>query len=151
MKLKKWALAAEVLSALAVIASLIVLIIEVGEGNRLARISSYQDITWQFNEIRSSAISDPEMLRLLEQAYVNGDFPEVDSPDGLKLSFNFANNYNTFNVAYFSFQEGIIGEGEWVRLKRTMCAGVDMLPDDYKRALYVRLTDDFIAYLDENC
>jgi hypothetical protein len=50
--LERWALAAEVLSALAVVATLIVLIVEVREGNRVGRVAAYQEIMWQFNEAK---------------------------------------------------------------------------------------------------
>lgn len=150
MKLEKWTLAAEVLSAAAVVATLIVLILQISESNRLERIASYQDITWQFNAIRSSAMSDPEMLELLS-SMLGGRFPDKGSPEGLKVGFNLANNYNVFNVAYYSYKSGVIGDDEWIRFKRTMCTGVGLLPDIWRQDLFVRLTDDFIAYIEQEC
>jgi len=150
MKTEKWVLATEIVSAVAVVATLAVLILEVQEGNRLARIATYQDITWQFNESRRDLLVDPE-LRELTLGLTTGNFPQQDTSEGLKLAVNLNNLFNVWDVAFLSYQSGVIGEAEWTRLERTLCPTVRVLPDDYREEQYIRITEAFVGYIESHC
>jgi hypothetical protein len=151
VNLERWTLAAEVLSALAVLATLIVLIFEVREGNRVARVAAFQEITWEFNDNRRDLLRDPESLELLLSAFRSGEYPDWGSPEEKKLNTHLLNTFNTWNVAFLSYQSGIVGESEWLRLERGLCAFVGTLPDEYRHEQYAQMTDDFIAHIGANC
>lgn len=150
MKLREWALAAEVFSALAVFATLVILVIEVRAGNELTRIASFQDILTEYNDVRSLAIENPEIGNLLFESG-SGSYPAWGTLEAYQLRLVLTNDFNAFNVAYLAYKAGILDELEWVRLSRVVCRENDSLPEEYKEEIYLRLTDDVVTFLESEC
>lgn len=81
MKLKEWALAAEVVSGFAIIVTLIVLIIEVRTHTDVARVAAYQQVTRDFDDWRTLILSDPQLVEIMadmRNPYKRGIDPEAD-------------------------------------------------------------------------
>lgn len=150
MKLEKWASIAEISAAVAVVATLLVLLLEMRDGNELTRIANYQEIVRQYNDLRIAAINNPDLLAAYYDT-VDGSYPDRAAPEGQKLNLWIISNFNVYNVAYFSWQAGIIGENDWVRLTRTICDISQSMPNEYREDVYFRLTDDLVSYLESTC
>jgi len=150
MKLKKWALIAEVSAALAVILTLVLLLLEVRSGNQLTRIVTLKDILLEYNQNRSLVIENRDITTSLFESR-SSNFPALDTPEGFRLRLLLTNDLNAFNIAYLAFSAGILEEVEWERLKRAACGDVERLPEDYKDAIYFRMTDDVVAFLESEC
>jgi len=144
-------LAIEGLAALAVVATLIVLIIEVRESNAVARVAAFQEITWEFNNARRDLLNDPESLQLLRTVLISGEYPEPGSLAETKLRSHLLNQFNAWNVTFLSYSTGIIGESEWQRMARNLCVLLGALPDDARKTQMSQLNDEFIAYIDSHC
>ena len=150
MKLKEWALAAEVFSALAVFVTLIVLLLEVRAGNELTRVASFQDVLLDYNHQRYEMLDNPELVKLVMESN-SGVYPEWGTLEAYQLRLIFTNDFNTFDIAFSSYNAGILGEPEWARIRRPVCSLSQLLPEAYKREIYLRMTDDAVTYLEEGC
>jgi len=152
MKLQEWALAAEVVSGIAVIATLIVLITEVRNSTDVARIAAYQQVTRDFDDWRTLILSDPQFVEIMmdiiqRHPYQTGIDPEAD----IRRLFLVQNEWSGNERAYIAYRGGIIDDRDWGRIGRALCAEFDQIPDDLRERVIFRLTDDFLQFLENEC
>ena len=154
MKLERWALIAEVVGGAAIIASLIVLIVEVRASTELARIAAYDAVTRDFDDSRTELMRNPESFELMFR-FTNGDFPDRELEPEVTRKFNFVvlNSFSMFERAFLSYRAGIIGDEEWPRLHRTECAQWSNLQEsrDFLESISFRLTETYVEHLESNC
>jgi hypothetical protein len=152
MKLREWALAAEVVSGIAVIVTLIVLIIEVRTSTDVARVAAYQQVTRDFDDWRSLILSDPQLVEIMidifqRNPHQRGIDPEAD----LRRLFVVQNQWSGNERAHIAYRGGIIDERDWGRIRRALCAEVDQIPEDLREQVIFRLTDEFVQFLENEC
>ena len=115
MKLEKWALVAEILSAVAVVMSLIFVGFQIRQGaeetalnTRAIETSAFQDLTTQINAISSHAIGNPQFAELAARIRRGGK-PEKPQEEMQMLSFLFS-VYRHGELAFRQYENGLIDE-----------------------------------------
>jgi hypothetical protein len=150
-KLSDWASAAEIVSGIAVVVTLVFLILGIRENTNITRASMYQDIVEETNDFQEMVTVNPEMLRVWT-AYIQGDATEFDELDNQRLNSIVLTQFRTFESAYYSRNYAVIGEREWGRIDRTICDWVRRANSVGKDRLLTRLTTpEFTSYLAERC
>lgn len=154
MRLEKWALVAEVISGIAIVASLIVLIFEIRESTELARIAAYDAASRDFDESRRFALTNPDLLEL-SVALRNGELPNIETEpqEGLRAVLFLLTSFSETERAYLAYQAGIFGEDEWARVHRSECIRWGQLRQaaDYYSRVSFRLTDRYVDHLNSTC
>ena len=153
MKLEKLAHIAEIVGGIGIVTSLIVLILEVRANTELARIAAYDAVTRDFDEFRTTTLSNPERFELFYRWNI-GETPDpaADPEAALKLNMMLLNDFSGHERAYLAYRAGIVGENEWIRLHRSECAQWALTEGTYLReSLGFRLTDDYVQNLEEDC
>ena len=155
MKFEKWALIAESIGTIAIVASLIVLVIQVRNSTEATRTASFDAVTQSFNDWRSDLLDDPELFELYHN-YKSGVIPSA-AQEGIKhskLLVLLVNMFTNFDRAYIAYQ-GRLDSNEWDRIRRSLCSDIAELRsanDDVLRDRIVRLlTNEFVAYIEANC
>jgi hypothetical protein len=152
MNLERWALIAEVVGAVAIIATLFVLLLEVRTTNDLSRIASYEAIGRDFDEWRRDLISDPEGRELF-RAYNRGELPPEGTDKYTKLHMILLNGWSVHERAYFSRDAEVLGDAEWGRVVRAMCREYEKASEHsgLLSELQSRFSDDFASFLESEC
>ena len=153
MKLEKWALLAEVVSGAAIVLTLVILILEVRANTDLSRATAYQAVTRDFDEYRAMVLTNPELLDILTQVFEEDKWPEenADPKVGARIRLMVASQFSASERAYVAYRAGIIGEQEWIRISRAMCAEFAQTSGDLREQLSFRLTPEFVGYLLSEC
>jgi len=152
-KLAKYTLIAEVVSSIAIIATLFILIIEVRENTELARLSAYDNVSKGFDEDRVRFLTEPEIFEQFHKMN-NGELPDIDldSVERLKTVVFLLNQFTGIERAYLSYKAGVFGEGEWKRVERSACVMWQIIQESvYLAPVSFRLTDDYVSHLNMTC
>jgi hypothetical protein len=150
-KLQEYALIAEVISAFAVVLTLIILIFEVRENTAINKATAYQSQIVKFNDWRKEMTSDDSKLSLFNN-YNSGEIPDLGTTDFLKLTMLLNTLWGNFESAYTSYSSGIIEGAEWERIQRSICENKSRLRDaNLKDQISMRLTSDFTQYVETTC
>ena len=109
MKLEKWALIAEVVSAAAILVTLVLLVLEVRTNTDVSRIAAYQSVTRDFDNWRSMVLNDPELLEMFAQLVVSGQYPDPsDDPVArARLVLLTDNQFSGNEHAFLAWRGGI--------------------------------------------
>jgi len=149
MKLEKWALLAEVISGIAIVATLLVLVYETRQSTNATYAASYDDLAAELVDWRLALVSNPKALADYEAfAGFRSDEPDDYFPsvggmaaDALLL---------IYERAYFARFYGRLGDVEWERYESSICS-------PFGQRIYAALVDlrrtytsEFSRYI-ENC
>ena len=152
-KLQKWSLIAEIVGGLGVIITLVILIIEVRENSELTRVSAYQQDIQNFNEWRSTIVSDPNQVRLFAAWNRGEGIPARRTEDGMVLGFILDGLFTNYESSFYSREAEVLGDPEWERVARATCNAYQLAADreEYWRSISIRLTDPFVSFMESNC
>jgi hypothetical protein len=113
-KLKEFALVAEIISALAVVAGLIFVGLEISQSTdqamlntRAVEVAAYQDLIGQIIEINRDAMKDPELLDII----IRGSANQIDPSETIENQryFRFiVINARHADLACFQYEQGLI-------------------------------------------
>jgi len=150
-KLSDWAGIAEIVSAIAVVVTLIFLIVGIRENTAMTRVSVYGDLMQSVVELESLAVQDPNLDRVISAFY---DESTAGLPDDERRTVNSYASvlFRNYERAYFSREYSVIGEAEWDRFERLICsnarraqrAGLDVVNAEF-------LTESFRVYIKTSC
>ena len=150
-KLQEYALLAEIISALAVVITLVILISEVRENTEITRAAAYQSEISKFTDWRREVTSDDSKLFLFYN-FDSGEVPEPGSQEALKLNMLLNSLWGAFESGYTSYSSGIIGGAEWDRILRTICSEYPkLIVTNVKDQIFFRLTSDFTNFVESTC
>jgi len=147
MKLERWALIAEIVGAVAIVASLIFVGLEVRQSNKLASTTAYQQNIDSLIDLRmmivSSGLSDVWVENLRSEDITSEARNELAVISQIALSI--------YDKAYVAYQNGIMDSTGWNRFDAGLCqlwlrgSGRRMgLGDNY-------LSTEFRSYAEEKC
>jgi hypothetical protein len=157
LKLERWALIAEILSAVAVVVSLIFVGLQVRQGadetalnTKAIQTSAYQDLSAQISNLNVVLIENPELIELIERA--RGGEEISSAIETRQVSSFFLNVFRHGEMAYVQYENGLIDEPSMV----AMLSPVQfVLNFEYGRGVWAAaagregLNPRFISYVNE--
>lgn len=116
MKLERWALIAEILSAVAVVASLIFVGLQVRQGaeetalnTRAIQASAYQDLIAQISSLNTLSIENPQFAELRARVITHDEAPQtVQELEQMRAFFLLAFRHG--DSAFRQYENGLIDE-----------------------------------------
>ena len=126
MKLKKWALIAEVVGAAAVVITLIILIVGIRENTDVVRISVYGGLLDSVNDLEVSIAQDPDLSRIYD-AWLNRSVASLDNAEAARLALLVVTLFRGYEKAFFAWQYEVIGDTEWSRFDRLICNAFEQI------------------------
>ena len=118
-QLQKWALAAEIISAAAIIVTLAFLVIEMRANTAAIQDQTYQELTQQLNNYRTN-VMESDYPHILDKILTEG-WGNLDRVERLKIMMLRHNLYAIYEMAFFSRKRDVIGEDEWTRFENAIC------------------------------
>ena len=112
-RLRRYALVAEIISAAAVVISLIFVAFQVKDNTAAVRASTYDDILSDHIEWRMTVASSPELLAAMVKDF-NSDTNVSDS-ERQGQQFALQAVWQIFERAYFARKYETLGDSEWER------------------------------------
>ena len=149
-KLSDWASIAEILSGVAVVATLIFLIVGIRENTEVARAAAYGGLVTALNYV-GTAIAQDEALAGIWQSYREGDSEELSDDEEFRLRTLLRNMWRIYEWAYYSNQYDTLGSAEWDRFERAMCASRGDSEQAQWNYIEIVLTEEFSGYIASNC
>ena len=146
MKLEKWALVAEVGSALAVVVTLGVLIAGIRDGTRSTQAATYQALMTDINRVDFVLLEDPKLVSIL--------FPDSRwTLEGEETQAALVTRIlsRSMESAYFAHRNGTLDEQQWERFHRNICIVRSFRGPEFWETIEIILTNEFVAYLEESC
>ena len=108
MNLQKWSAIAEILSSIAVLATLVFLVMELRQTKDAVRANTYQGMAAMTLEFNSLFLADPGvsefMIRTASEDY------ELDPSEALRLRAFISSTYRFIDNVYFQYEIGTITE-----------------------------------------
>jgi hypothetical protein len=150
-KLSDWANGAEVISAVALIATLVVLIMGVRENTEITRAAAYERTTDSLNAWRMTLAQDEEVARLWVSRGEPLAGPEGDAVAQLRRLAVVGVQWAIYEKTYYSRRYGIVGPTEWTRFERLICLHRDDVHPDLWAQLQPYMTDEFSGYVARQC
>ena len=114
MKLEKWALIAEIVGSFAIVATLIVLIVESRGNTEAIRASTYQAVVDSITTPLDMRAADSEMARIWNSG-MSGE--ELSENDQIRFRAMLLAAVRRFENAFYQYQLGTIDERQWEVLK----------------------------------
>ena len=121
MKLEKWALLAEILSASAVVSSLVFVGLQVRQGaeetalnTRAIQVNAYQNLTAQLSTVNSLVIENSDLAEAFSRIY-QPDAPVSELAE-IKLRSLMTLIYRHGEMAFVQYQNGLISENQLISM-----------------------------------
>jgi hypothetical protein len=156
--LQKWALVAELVSAVAIVVTLAFLVVEMRANTTAIENQTYQELTQQLNNYRTN-VMESDYPYALEKLLTNG-WENLDRIDKLKLLMLRHNLYAIYEMAYYSHKRGVFGEDEWARFQNAICVAYrsdvqrgiwDSRAAQGQMVLQGNLTPEFGQFIIDSC
>ena len=148
-KLQDYALIAEIIGGIAIVASLIFVGLQIQQSTSINRASSYQDFLEEINDWRALLVAD-EGLRSSFQVFQNGNgLGELSDDARLRLTIFLGNFYSTMEGAYYSREYGLIGSAEWGRIQFGLCQNFIRVRSGGININYI--SEQFRQYMENDC
>jgi hypothetical protein len=157
-KLQKLALAAEIVSAAAIIVTLAFLVIEMRANTAAIQDQTYQELTQQLNNYRTN-VMESDYPHILDKILTEG-WDKLDRVERLKIMMLRHNLYAIYEMAFYSRKRDVIGADEWIRFENAIC---NAYQSDVDRGvwgssfgsggfeLHENLTPEFGQYILDTC
>ena len=128
-QLRKWALGAEIVSAVAIVVTIGFLAIQTMENTNALQAQTYQQLQSELNAYRAIyAGSESNLTKALINAQNELDSGGMRSlsEDAYWLIFNNSTIlWGIYESAYFANKRGVLGEQEWSRFESAICRKFD--------------------------
>ena len=121
-KLQEYALAAEVISGIAIIATLIFLVVETRENTNAIQAQTYQSLTAELNEGRRISIS-PD-IAIISQKIRDSGLESLSELEWNKQMILKESKWGVYESAYYAQERGILGIDEWLRFESAICRNI---------------------------
>ena len=118
-QLQKWALGAEVVSAIAVIATIGFLAFQTMENTDALRAQMYHELIRDVND-RRLWISRPEYIAI-NRKLVEGDWESLTYQEQVDFATAASMLWSIYESAYFANRRGVLGLSEWARFQAGFC------------------------------
>jgi hypothetical protein len=151
-RLSDWASVAEIVSALAVVITLIFLLAGIRENTAAVQASMFDRNIDSLNEIRKTVYSDSEVARLW-QAYRNGDIDSLDEINQIQAVHLASAVLTIYEKAYYANENNLIGPDEWERFEFQICNQLGRIESSasLKEMMEGALTPKFRSYVQGLC
>ena len=147
MKLEKWALIAQIVGSVAVVATLLVLTVEIRSGANAVRAGSQQEALRLLMEHNATIAANPELARLIWTGIFEQNASSLTGAERFQLSQISSNIFFVYETAYLSHEYGMMNDAEWARWPPAICN----VYDQFRAADLWRgtgFTPNFIRYVE---
>jgi hypothetical protein len=155
-KLRKWALVAEVVSAVAVVVTIGFLAFQTMDNTNALQAQTYQSLMRDINSWRSS-IRDLEAGPTLAKVRTDG-IDSLSRGEQGRVRLVYLELWGIYEAAYFANERGVLGLDEWARFEFSICDQLDGIVSifwdfDYENLPTFRqiMTPSFVEYVDTHC
>jgi len=152
-QLRKWALSAELISAIAVIITLVFLVLGMKENTNALQAQTFQELMRQTNEWRAS-ITEPSVVTLRDKWREQG-FQSLTRIEQQQLRTTNHVLWGIYESAYFANERGVLGSEEWIRFESAICRqreqDVDYWEYEPLASFSDSLTPRFAEYIESSC
>ena len=121
MKLEKFALLSEIIGSLAVVATLVVVIVEIRSNTSAVQVTSYQQAIQMLIDQNNTIAMDPELSQIVAVGLFGRDPQSLNARDRVRLSVVTENFFLVFETAFLSREYGQMNEREWQRWPPIIC------------------------------
>lgn len=119
-RLQKWTLAAELISGIAVLVTIIILVFEIRSNTTAIKRSSYDGVIEGLVEWRQTAIMDEQLNRI----FTAPRGVELTDQEQATLDLWLQSLYLIHERAFWAYEYGQMGEAEWDRFERNICGSI---------------------------
>ncbi len=155
-QLQKWALGAEVISAVAVVLTIVFLAAQTMENTNAIQAQTFQELMRDVNDWRMSLAygnGPPALGAALDKRRTEG-WESLGEDQKLVIRGREVMLWGIYESSYFANQRGVLGDDEWIRFESAMCQRYSR-PDfdwDWPEArMRVVLTPKFVEYIADAC
>ena len=144
-KLQEYALIAEIIGGIAIIASLVFVGLQIQQNTNLSKANAYRETIQEIADWREMLATAPEVGDCWSR--YNDLNNENYRSCGIGLILN--NIFGIYETAYFDRTYGFIGESEWTRLEVAICN--HFITAKKRKIDPTFITEEFRLYLEDNC
>lgn len=150
-RLQKWALIAEIASAIVIVLTLVLLLFEIRNNTNTLQAQMYQSLTSELNDNRRR-FSEPDMALLVEKINL-GEFENLKPRERIQLFYLNQAKWALYESAFYSSRRGTLGEAEWSRFELQVCEHLERDSNVWVQNGSMRdsLTPIFVEYVQSNC
>ena len=149
-QLQKYAVLAEVISALAVVVTLIFLLIGIRDNTAINKAQMFEKLLSDINQHNLTILQDPDLSRIWFAR--SPDLPDTLSEDDLgRLNYMYRIVFRIYDAAFYSNRYGFLGEGEWARIEVGLCGIRRSMADEMWRSNQDAMSGEFIEFVEKNC
>jgi CHASE1-domain containing sensor protein len=151
--LSDWANVAEVLTAVAIVFSLIFVGLEIRSNTQVTRAAAYERNIDSMNQLRLELVRDADLARSAGAFFERIDEEAtVEDVKSYQL-FSYVNTlFGVYEKSFYAYQYGVLAEREWARFERAACMQRSRA---IERGMWTSAenlyTDDFWNYLEAEC
>ena len=121
MKLKKWALIAEIGSGIAVVVTLFFLIVGISENTNATRAAVYGDVIDGLNDLETMRLANPALGHAWRLFIRDSDVTSLEETERLDLFAYLQILIRNYEKAYYNSRYGVIGASEWNHFQTGIC------------------------------
>lgn len=146
-KLQEYALIAEIVSAIAIVGSLIFVGLEIRQNTNAVFATSYDQLLADQMDLRMRMASNPESISAFEKYRTVEDVNDLSTLEYQVGGYANSALYQLYERAYFAYDRDRLGDEEWNRYMRWICS-----PDSERiidRMNPLVLSDKFWDYIQE--
>ena len=152
-QLQRWALGAEIISAVAVVITIGFLAFQVMNNTNATQAQTYQLLMQEMNAYRT-LMAESGMAEIVEKVVQQG-WDDLDPVDQRRLHGTATINWGFYESAYFANKRGILGESEWKRFEMAYCRRRKNQPYLWNPEGFISmnelLTPEFVDFVETNC
>ncbi len=153
-KLKVWALAAEVISGIAVVVTLVFLVFGMRSNTSATQAQTYQLLMQEMNAYRT-LFTEPGMAAIVVKFEQQG-WDSLDPGEQRQLYATATIRWGYYESAYYANKRGVLGDSEWHRFEQAYCRGRHGKRSflwDSKGAppMIELLTPEFVDFVEATC
>ena len=158
-QLQKWALAAEIAGAVAVVVTLGFLTFQMRSNTNTLQAQTYQALMQELNDWRTQG-SDTERL-ILGQKHRQEGWQNLTRVEQRQIRMSSLVQWSIYETAYYANERGVLGEREWIRFDVAICRlfegrarevpQVDLWEPEGFTPMTELLTPDFVDYIESSC
>jgi hypothetical protein len=150
LDLQKWSAIAEILSSVAVLATLVFLVFELRQNTDAVRANTYQEMNVVISDINGVFLANPEVSEFIARTAPSGG--DLDPHDAIRLRAFISSQYRHADNIYFQYQIGTISRQQMESLLYPLVLNFQRrgrLRDEWETgADKMLLNPDLVAYFD---
>ena len=152
-KHRYWTLAAEVVSALAVVITLVFVILEMRNSTNATQAQTYQLIMQELNAYRRF-MNEPDIVAI-ELKIGDQGWDSLSRFEQRRMFTTAAMNWGVYESAYYANRRGVLGSSEWARFESGYCRRKLEQPWAWNQneftSMTALLTPEFVDFLQQLC